>query len=799
MITIEYPTRQGVQRRTLDEPVRIGRAPENEVWIPLPFVSRHHAVIERRNGACRLRQLSPDGSTVIGGRAVGIEAELRPGDVVYLGGRFPVKIVSVAGDGVIDDKATDPSLPPGTKTRQLQVRPDDRVVTFGRDPSNTVRLESPQVSRFHAHAERTTRGWQLTDLSTNGTFVNGAAVKQAVIGPHDLIVIGPYNLRMGGLTVGVGEDESIRVEAFDLTRVVRAGGRELTILDGVSLVVEPGEFLAVVGGSGAGKSTLLKALTGIEPATTGDVLINGVSLNHNLDAMRGRFGYVPQDHILHMELPLGEALDFAAELRMPPDTSPAERARRVHDCLAQVGLAEKRDTIVERLSGGEKKRASIAMELLTQPRLLFLDEPTSALDPKFKKEVMDCLQRLARAGHTVVMISHDTNRLTDMCDKVAFLAPGGRLAYTGPSNQALPYFRQTSDRLCRSQPAYDTALKNAHVQAQQFDDIYMLIDPPNWPAAQMQPLATYWKQAFLNNPLYAREISERQRHRPDRALTPPPVARNTAQERADAWRQFTILSRRYLSVLRHDTRNLVMLALTAPVLAMLLRVLYNHEYFVLPVRGSNANASQAMQFAFALAFMAVFLGTMNAIREIAKEDAIYRRERLINLKVAPYLGSKLAVLVGVAAAQLALLVLIVALLIRPSGGPGGLIGSFVVLLLAAAGATAAALAVSASAANENRAMVLAPLLIIPQFLFAGAFKPIKELPTPAQLIPALTIDRWAFEGVSRMIDVRGLVGDTRYFANLDAVSGNPAFQVFMLLVLFGAFSALAYYLQARKG
>jgi ABC-type multidrug transport system ATPase subunit/pSer/pThr/pTyr-binding forkhead associated (FHA) protein/ABC-type multidrug transport system permease subunit len=798
MITIEYSTRHGIRRKTLAEPVRIGRAPENEVCIPLPFVSRHHAVIERRNGSCRLRQLSSDSSTVIGGRAVGIEAELRPGDVFYLGGRYPVKIVSLE-ERSADQREAEPSLPPGSKTRQLQVQPGDRAITFGRDPRNTVHLESPQVSRFHARAERTTRGWQLTDLSTNGTFVNGAAVKQAVIGPRDVIVIGPYNLRLGGLTVGVGEDESIRVEAFNLTRVVKSKGQPRTILDEVSLVIEPGELLAVVGGSGAGKSTLLKSLTGIEQASQGHVLINGVWLYHNLDAMRGRFGYVPQQDILHMELPLGEAMDFAAELRLPADTPREERAARVYECLDRVGLTEHRNTVVADLSGGEKKRASIAMELLTKPRLLFLDEPTSGLDPGKEAEVMEYLRDLARDGHTIVLITHVTSNIMEMCDKVAFLVRGGKLAYLGPPRDALPYFRQASSRLQQHWPEYQQAIARHHIQARQFNHIYSIVEPPRWPANHLDRLSNYWKQAFMQHSLYQREISDRQRHTPVRAVSPPAVARNTAQERADAWRQFTILSRRYLSVLRHDTRNLVMLALTAPVLAVLLRVLYNHEYFVLPVRGSNGNASQAMQFAFALAFMAVFLGTMNAIREIAKEDSIYRRERLINLKVVPYVGSKLAVLVAVAAAQLALLLLIVALLIQPSGGPGGLIGSFIVLLLTAAGATVAALAVSSSAANENRAMVLAPLLIIPQFLFAGAFKPIKELPMPAQVIPALTIDRWAFEGVSRMIDVRGLVGDPRIFANLDAVSGNPVLQIFMLLVLLGAFSALAYYLQARKG
>ncbi|MFN8559512.1 MAG: ATP-binding cassette domain-containing protein, partial [Dehalococcoidia bacterium] len=694
------------------------------------------------------------------------------------------------------------------------------TITIGRDADNTVMLPSPQVSRHHARADLTDGGWVLTDLgSTNGSFVNGRNVKQSPIVAGDVVVIGPYRLRLDGGRIGVERETEIRIEAFGLTRAVGSGARRRTILDDVSVVLAPGELVAVIGGTGAGKSTLLRALTGIEPASHGEVLVNGVPLYRNFDALRGQFGYVPQQDILHQNLPLGAALDYAAELRMPADTTPAERAHRVAACLDRLGLAGQRQTLVARLSGGERKRASIAMELLTEPRLLYLDEPTSSLDPKYDREVMRDLRDLAHDGHTILLITHRTSNLIGTADKLLVLARGGKLAYFGPPDRALEYFRAAGSRLMQEWSAYAEAIRRENIQPQQFDDIYSILEPPRWPDEQMSDLAARWQQLFREHPTYAAEVVSRQRFQPDAALPAPHATRNTAQERAAAFRQFKILSRRYVSVLINDRRNLLVLLLQAPVLALLLTLLFRADNFLPicptgapdcvrvgpPVAGvktigfANQNAAQAQQFAFVLGAIAVWLGTLNAIREVAKEDDIYRRERLINLRVTPYIASKLVVLVGVAALQVAAVVAIEAASISPFHGVGQLVGTWWVLLLAAATGTAGALAVSAASANQDRAMLMAPLLVIPQILFGGVFKPVKEFPAAVQILPALAAARWAFEGVGRMIDTERLIGSPQGFANVDALTGSPLLPMVALVVLFGAFAVAACVVQARKG
>lgn len=779
MISVEVTTPKGPVPITKGNQVSFGREPDNDVPIPLPYISRHHAVLERHGSGYRLRDLGGSSGTFLNDRRIASEASIQPGETFWLAGKIAVRLL---GDG---------KPPSNGKSRLVAV--SSGIVTIGRDRSNTVSLDSPQVSRVHARAELTERGWLLSDLaSTNGTFVNGKAITRGLVTPGDRVTVGPYALRIGRTDIAVEQQTEIRVEAFHLNRYVGAGDKRRCILDDVSLVIEPGEFLAVIGGTGAGKSTLLQALTGIEPASQGEVLVNGISLYRNFDSLRGQFGYVPQQDILHLDLPLGEALDFAAELRMPADTKAGERAHRVEECLGRLGLGSHRATLVGRLSGGERKRASIAMEMLTEPRLLFLDEPTSSLDPKYDKEVMQDLRELARDGHTILLITHRTTNLAGNCQKVAVLARGGKLAYLGPPEQALPYFRRTAEALMKQSPAYREAVARARIDSSQFDDIYSLIEPPRWPDDQMDKLAEYWQQSFRSDPLYEREVTRRFKHQPERAVQPPAAKRNAAQERADAIRQFKILSRRYLSVLWHDKRNLAVLMLQAPILAILLALLYRPADFQPP----KADATKGIQFAFFLAAIAVWLGTLNAIREIAKEDSIFRRERLINLKVLPYVASKLAVLIGAGALQVVMLLVLVAVLVQPSGGAAGMIGSFFLLLLAAAAGTASALAVSASVSNQDRAMLAAPLLVIPQIMFAGVFTAVQNW----WLVPLIAAARWAYEGVGRVLQVSTLAPDPDAFQQAHgALVGAPVLQFFALLVLFAAFSALACYLQLRKG
>jgi ABC transport system ATP-binding/permease protein len=279
----------------------------------------------------------------------------------------------------------------------------------------------------------------LTDIrSTNGTFVNGERISQRRIRETDRVQIGPYELMVSaGRVLPVTLPGAIRVEAVGLTTRV---GKGRVILNDVSLAIAPGELVAIVGATGAGKTTLANALSGFRPATDGRVLYNGHDLYRTFDAFRTSIGYVPQDDIIHRDLTVHRSLEYATELRLPRDTSGVERRQRIAAVLADIKMADHRDTYVDELSGGQRKRMSMGVELLTKPSLFFLDEPTSGLDPATETHLMRLMRELTVQGQTLVLITHATQNIL-LCDKVAFISRGGNLAFFGTPREALAFFR----------------------------------------------------------------------------------------------------------------------------------------------------------------------------------------------------------------------------------------------------------------------------------------------------------------------------------------------------------------------
>lgn len=309
-----------------------------------------------------------------------------------------------------------------------------RVMRIGRALENELVVSDLQVSRLHAEFRATPDGrFEIRDLgSHNGTYVNGQPLSKsgsALIGPNDIVGVGHSTFRL------VGD----RLEEFVDTGEVSFSARHLTvtvdggkdILKDVSFGVPEKSLIAVIGPSGSGKSTLLKALTGYRPANQGDVLYDNRNLYKQFAELRQRIGLVPQDDILHKELTVTRALRYAAKLRFPADTTEAERTARIHEVLAELKLDIHRDKKITSLSGGQRKRVSVALELLTKPSLIFLDEPTSGLDPGMDRDVMQLLRGLADDGRTVLVVTHSVAELA-ICDKLLVMAPGGSVAYFGP-------------------------------------------------------------------------------------------------------------------------------------------------------------------------------------------------------------------------------------------------------------------------------------------------------------------------------------------------------------------------------
>ncbi|WP_431988502.1 FHA domain-containing protein [Streptomyces parvulus] len=492
-----------------------------------------------------------------------------------------------------------------------------RVMRIGRALENELVVSDLQVSRNHAEFHATPDGrMEIRDLgSHNGTYVNGQPIAKGgsqLLGPTDIVGVGHSTFRI------VGD----RLEEFVDTGEVSFSARHLTvtvdggkqILKDVSFGVPEKSLIAVIGPSGSGKSTLLKALTGYRPADQGEVLYDNRNLYKQFAELRQRIGLVPQDDILHKELTVKKALKYAAKLRFPADTTAAERDSRIDEVLRELKLDIHKDKKVTSLSGGQRKRVSVALELLTKPSLIFLDEPTSGLDPGMDRDVMQLLRGLADDGRTVLVVTHSVAELA-ICDKLLVMAPGGSVAYFGPPEEALNFF------------GYDTwaDVFSAFEEYRDYD----------W--------AGRWKGS-QHYQMYAADID---------AVAPQSVAVPAMQAmkppKPQGWMsQFVTLVRRYVSVIVSDKGFLALMVILPAVLGAV-SLLIDADKGLLPnppnpQSGRIIPNGTATTVLLILAVGACFAGAANSVRELIKERVIYERERATGLSRSAYLMSKVFVL-----------------------------------------------------------------------------------------------------------------------------------------------------------
>jgi ABC-type multidrug transport system ATPase subunit/predicted component of type VI protein secretion system len=696
--------------------IRIGRAPGSAVWTPDDrVVSAQHAKIVRLDEGYVVMDLESTNGTFVNGHRVE-RALLQTGDVVGLGAGGPEIRVQILTPELADRGSLATVVIPNfaelasrsSATSLIREIPLDRpALSLGRGPEAEVVLDSPIVSKLHARLEREGDQLVLLDLgSANGTYFNGRRVDRAALAAGDRVVVGPFELELAPPLLRLFDTRSrARLDAQRLT--VTAGGRP--ILDDVSLSLPPGSFTAVIGPSGSGKSTLLSALNASRPAPRGQVLLNGTDLYRSFQSLKSSLGYVPQDDIVHPELTVGESLDYTARLRLPPDTAPAERGKRVADVLATLELTERRDVEVGRLSGGQRKRVSIATELLTEPNVLFLDEPTSGLDPGLEEALMLLLRELAYKGKTVVLVTHTLDHI-HLCDAVALLVDG-RLAFYGPVVEARAYF-----------------------------DIEHMV---NLYARLKERPASEWQEQFRGSEGYRARCRDAEPIRGVAATpTSPALDRPAAgrPRRAGAWRQLRVLTVRYLRVLGRDRRNAALLLAQAPLIAGLigLSLLYG--------AADVAYTKPKNTLLLLLALVAVWFGCSNAVRELVKERAIYLRERMVNLRILPYVLSKVLVLGSLAAVQC---VLFLAILDTWFGVPGRTALLLASMLLASVVGILLGLALSALARTGDRAMTLLPIALIPQILFT--FPAVQmDMKGPAGLVARAMPTWWSFDLLRRV-------------------------------------------------
>lgn len=500
-----------------------------------------------------------------------------------------------------------------------------------------------------------------------------------------------------------------RCDAVDAVNVSRRmGSRE--ILREMSLSVEPGELLAIAGGSGAGKTTLLEILAGLAPPSSGEVRHDGVPCGARVSC-ESRIGYVPQDDIIHLEMPLRRTLRYAARLRLPAGTSAAEADRIVEETMHDLDLADRADVPVRALSGGQRKRASIAVELLTHPRIFFLDEPTSGLDPATAADVMRLLRRLSSRGVAVVLTTHEPAAI-DRCDRVVFLARDGHHAFTGTPTQARRYF-------------------GVH----DLNDVYGRLAAEN-------------PTRFTNSqPVPAKPVAAQAQY--------PGVAR------VGAVRQWWLLTRRNVDVLCRNRLTLAVLLGSPVLVTAMMATLFKRGAFN---PHSPADVGPA-QIVFWIAFAGFFFGLTYGLLQIVGEMAVFRRERLAGLSVGAYVASKIAALLPVLAAVSAVLLGVLRALGRlPAVGWDTYAVLFATVVVEATSALALGLLASASVHNAAQAALALPMLCFPQVLFGGAIVPVDEMATPGRLMSLVLSNRHAFDALGRQLNL------DRYTATVPAMS-----------------------------
>jgi ABC-type multidrug transport system ATPase subunit len=698
--------------------IRLGRDPGNDIVIDAPMISGQHARLILEGNSATIEDLGSTNGTFVNTRDRPIGRRLlSEGDVIFLGShRIPAS------------RLLNPASRPDGHAATVAFQ--GAAMTFGRDPESDQVLDFPMISWRHARLFRSGSETYVEDLgSSNGTYVNGQRIghRPVAVTVGDTIGLGSY-----AFTLGAGDTLARRDYRGDVTVEARAIGVEVPgkqLLDDVSLTIYPSEFVGLMGPSGAGKSTLIKTLNGYAPPTEGVVFLNGVDLYANYESYRGHLGYVPQDDIIHRDLTVGQALRYTARLRLPSDYKGRDIDKRTRTVLQQLGLSGTENVLVgspERggVSGGQRKRVNLAMELLTDPSVLFLDEPTSGLSSEDTLMVMRLLRSLADSGKTILLTIHQPgSEAFGMLDNLAVVArdPGsndpGRLVYYGPAApESLEFFNPDAPPKADRSP--DEVLRGLG-----------------------KDRVANWVQRYRSSRQRREFVVERQGKLPGgvEGLVP---ARSGA---GSAILQWWTLVRRMLAIKIKDVSNTSILLIQAPIIALLVVLVFRAQATQAITPTSWMEVSQGIaSTTFVLGLSAIWFGCSNAVREIVGEWSVYQRERMVNLGLLPYLLSKFAVHGVLCLFQCAVLLAVVR---WGNGLKGPFLPMFGVLALASLVGVAVGLTISAVAKTSEAAIALLPLVILPMLLLGGSLQPLHKLHGSIRAVSNLLPSRWAFEGL----------------------------------------------------
>jgi ABC-type multidrug transport system ATPase subunit/pSer/pThr/pTyr-binding forkhead associated (FHA) protein len=675
-------------------------------------VSRSHAAIKKENDKIFIKDLKSLNGTFINGK------KIKHDEWIEITKTDQVKVVSERIK--IIDKNEGFKLEPPPES-ELVIEPNsqkkstqnnfksfiaqNRVVYIGRMPSNHLILDDPTVSRKHAKISFKDGTYFIEDLgSTNKTHINGKELESKTkLKESDVVTISFYQINLlTGLT-NLREQEN----AIKAIGIEKKYSNNKIGLRSMSLEIPHSTFAALMGPSGCGKSTLLKCLNGDNPATSGEVLIHGLSLTDNFNLIKKKIGYVPQDDIIHEELTVYKTLYYAAKLRLPDDTSDKEINSRINKVIQSLSLNQDKEKDIRKskvldLSGGQRKRVSIAVEMLTEPTILFLDEPTSPLDPETIDNFLTSLRKLSKEGTTIVMVTHKPEDL-NYVDQVIFLGVQGHLTYKGPAH-----------------------LMTTHFEVESIVQVYSKM-------SNQDTVAKYYQKPSEIT-FESKRIAEFQRDKPD------------------SWfLQLYWLTMRYFSIKRNDKENLILLLAQPIIIACLLCLVFNE---------------MSTGVLFLMAISGIWFGVSNAAKEIVGELSIYRRERMFNVNINTYILSKWLVLSLIAFIQTFIFVSIIYLNFKintASGYPDtylhGFLPTTLFMFYISFSATLLGLFLSAYFTTTEKVMTVVPIALMPQIMLAGVMNKIDN--TIVEILSFSTLGRWGTEGFARMQD--------HYFPNQDNI------------------------------
>lgn len=768
-------TQTGHQFVLINDKTLLGRDVSVDIVInaAAAAVSRRHAEIDRQaDGTFVILDLKSFNGTLLNQQLISQPERLYTGDGIQLGTGGPIlrfldpsnpsrratgtpslaSTGSPGRSGVLDASRTlvyrmgaenvPQPIVDATGAQLLFRRSFDgkQKLSVGRGADNDIQLDGLLISKQHARFTKTAQGVVVEEAgSANGVYVNGGRViGRQSIGNDDVVQIGPFVLRLepsGGIAI-FDTRAKTRIDAIAISQTIgKRPGQGRKLLDEISLAISANEFVGVLGPSGAGKSTLINALNGTRRTSSGQVLINNLELYQHIDSLKQSLGYVPQDDIIHRQLTVYRTLYYVARLRLSSDVHRNEIDQIIAEVLEVTGLTPRRDVLVSQLSGGQRKRVSIAVELITKPSVIFLDEPTSGLDPAAEERTMKLFRQIAESGRTVILTTHAMENVR-LFDKVVLLM-GGKLIFYGAPADALTFvgaanfielYTKLEEPMETQLAAFDPLPARASKQQRREYDLRR--------AAIADEVSENWRRKFAATESYRLYIAEplSQVQQSARTLSPPRRRRSVS----DALLQWATLVRRYTEVLFSDRSNLLILFGQAPIIGLL-------TYLVV-----GKNDPRDFPF-FILALVAVWFGTSVAAREIVKERPIFRRERMVNLRLLPYVASKLLVLSFLVTVQAT--ILFGALKVLHFAGlmylPGVLLGVPQLLVLALTGVVGIALGlfISAVVKTSETATSLVPLILIPQILFAG----LVGVPSGvSKIIGAAMPATWAFDEVKRL-------------------------------------------------